>query len=344
MSLITRNNYEAYLLDYVEENLSPELIAELMLFLEQNLDLKEDLEDLEIYTLEPLETAIFDNSSLKKEVGLVTLVNYEDFIIAEIEGLNTAEHSAALYLFLEQNSAQKKEFNVYQKTTLVAPTIVFEGKRLLKKKEGIVIPMYWWYSSAVAAVIILFSLNMFNTNDQVYFPIADREVIDFENDDFDENVIKDKIILEERQLATIEEIAISNEKQKNEPVKNLKKNVLINSPVKEEVKDPSQHANLPKEKIKVESDTAVIQEQNQKEEITLEEESFYAENDVTITYEDEILDNGTPNPVKRKMTKLELVRVAVKHQLKGNLDKGKEKILFALNSKPFSFLKRKKKN
>ena len=60
-----------------------------------------------------------------------------------------------------------------------------------------------------------------------------------------------------------------------------------------------------------------------------------------ITYEDEILDNGTLNLVKRKMTKLELVRAAVKHQMNGNLDKGKEKILFALNSKPLNFLKKR---
>ncbi|MBL4668048.1 MAG: hypothetical protein JKY30_02140 [Flavobacteriales bacterium] len=340
MSLITRNNYEAYLLDYVEETLSPELVAELMLFLEQHLDLKEVLEDFEIHTLVPKETVAFDKSALKKEAGLITLVNYEDFIIAEVEGINTPEKSTALYLFLEQNPEKQEEFVTYQKTTLVAPTIIFEGKKSLKKKEGVIVPMYWWYSSAAAVVIILFSLNMFNRNEQVYFPIADREEVNFKNDAFEESVIKDKIILEEK-LPTVEEIARSDKKPKNKLEKNLKKNTLNSLPVKEEVKGLTQYTNIPKEKIKIESDTAVIQNQNQKRSITIEEENLYAENNVIITYEDEILDNGTLNLVKRKMTKLELVRAAVKHQMNGNLDKGKEKILFALNSKPLNFLKKR---
>ena len=46
MSNINRNNYEAFLLDYVEQNLTAELVAELMLFLEQNPDLKAELEVL----------------------------------------------------------------------------------------------------------------------------------------------------------------------------------------------------------------------------------------------------------------------------------------------------------
>jgi len=89
MNLITRKNYEAYLLDYVEGNLSPELIAELMLFLEQNPDLKEVLEDFEIHKLEPVEDLGFDKTRLKKETGIITSDNYEDFIIAEVESNRT---------------------------------------------------------------------------------------------------------------------------------------------------------------------------------------------------------------------------------------------------------------
>ena len=49
MTLITKNNYEAYMLDYVEEKLSPELTNELMLFLENNPEIKMEIEKSEIH-------------------------------------------------------------------------------------------------------------------------------------------------------------------------------------------------------------------------------------------------------------------------------------------------------
>ncbi len=71
MSLITKNNYEAYLLDYVEENLSPELIAELMLFFENNPELKEDLEAFEIHELIAPCVVLKDKSHLKYYLAVI---------------------------------------------------------------------------------------------------------------------------------------------------------------------------------------------------------------------------------------------------------------------------------
>lgn len=339
MSLITKYNYEAYLLDYVEKNLSPGLIAELMLFFENNPELKEDLADFELYELMPLEIEKLEKSGLKKEIGIVTSTNYEDFIIAEVEGQNTVQNSAALHLFLEQNIEKQGEFIAYQKTRLIAPTIVFKNKNLLKKKSGVIIPMYWWYSSAAAVVIILFSLNSFNSSDQVYFPIANRVIIDLEKDVFDEDVIDGKIIIDEKQLATIVQPTLIIEKNKSRD--NLKEKNLIHPKPNKDVKGLNEFADLPKDELETEKDTSGSIATGFKD--VLEEENLYAENNVTIVYEDEVLDENTDALDKKKMTKLEMVRTAVKHQFNGNLDKGKEKVLLALNTKPFNFLRKKEK-
>ena len=83
MSLINKNNYEAFLLDYMEQNLSADMVAELMLFFEQNPELQHELEELDEITL-PSETIVFDGKNdLKKDV-------LENLMIAEIEGLNTS--------------------------------------------------------------------------------------------------------------------------------------------------------------------------------------------------------------------------------------------------------------
>jgi hypothetical protein len=64
---INRENYEAYLLDYFEKELDPATVAELMLFLELNPDLKADFEEFENISLVPDTNIGFPtNTALKK--------------------------------------------------------------------------------------------------------------------------------------------------------------------------------------------------------------------------------------------------------------------------------------
>lgn len=336
MSLITTNNYEAYLLDYVEENLSPELVAELMLFLEKNPTLKDELEDFEIHELKPLASiSLFDKSSLKKEGGLITLDNYEHFIIAEIEGDNSIENSAALQVFLEQNSQLKGDLLAYQNTKLVGESILFGDKRTLKKKSGVVIFMNWASSSAAAIIIVLLSLNWFSKKEPIYTPLSNKMEYETVGNNFEENVLASFIIREE--IKTAKKVLTKPKQKKNR----LKNKIVEVSEFNNSSKNENHIANLHQEKA-IESENKIEKEQ-QKEIIDIEEELLVAENNVTITYEDEILDDGTPSPVKQKVTKLDLIRAAVKHKINGNLDKGKEKVLFAINVKPLNFLRNNKK-
>lgn len=326
MSLITKYNYEAYLLDYVEENLSPELVAELMLFLEQNPHFKEDLEGFENYKLSPEVSPFFDKSTLIKDASLITLSNYEDFIIAEIEGENSIESSTALQLFLSQNPEKKEDLTAYQNTRLVGETVLFKNKKAIKKKAGVVIFMNWMSSSAAAVIIVLLTLNWFSKKEAVYTPLSNKIESNKSIENFDENVLANFIIREEI-----------------EPEKLNQENKVVNKEIEQvsDLNNENQYANLPKEKV-LDKVNEVEENEVQKEVVEIKEEILVAENNVTITYEDEFLDNGTSTPVKRKITKLDLIREAVKHKLNGNLDKGKEKVLFAINTKPLNFLRKNK--
>jgi len=161
MSLITKNNYEAFLLDYVEGNLSPEHTAELMLFFENNPELKEDLEEFDLLTLDVPETNLKNKEVLKIDENRITALTFDDYAIAEIEGLNSNEKSEEFAVFLKGNPIYQKEFEVYQKTKLVASTIVFDDKPALKREQK-VIPLYWWVTSAAAVILALFLLNGIN--------------------------------------------------------------------------------------------------------------------------------------------------------------------------------------
>jgi hypothetical protein len=334
MNLITRNNYESFFLDYVEENMSPEQIAELMLFLEKNPDLKEELEDYKALELIPPSYNLEDKYKLKKEEGLITIDNYEDFIIQEIEGENTSETSKLLHLFLEKNPNKQSEFLTYQKTKLIAPSVIFTAKKSLKKKEGKVIPMYWWYSSAAAVIMVFFLLKGFvdDGSENNHSIVNNKEVLVPELKD--ENLIQKNQEKEEplfnedvKSVAVVTDKSIENQKKKS----NKK---LFKKLIKEE-ESPKLIAEQLKDELKIEKNDSLDIE-------SLDEEILYAD-DVRIVYADDVINENNIPPVN-KTTKFDAVRAVVKHQVNENLlDKGKEKLLLAFNSNPLNFIRGKKK-
>lgn len=167
MSNINLNNYEAYLLDYVEQNLSPDMVAELMLFLEQNPEVKAELEAFENVSLNTDGIMFHQKENLKK-------IAIEDLMIAELEGLNTPQETEALNQEIKENKNYSTLFACYQKTILVPEQIVFADKTALKQKETKVIPLHYWYSSVAAVLVVALTLSPFITGDENQFAVDTR--------------------------------------------------------------------------------------------------------------------------------------------------------------------------
>ncbi len=331
MKLISKNNYEAYLLDYMEKNLSPELTAELMLFFENNPEYREDLEDFEIHQLVPIQREIIDKNELKKSVSRITLNNYEDYIVAEIEGLNSMEESKLLDAFLEEHSDLRKDLIAFNKTKLEAPSIIFKEKKELCKKETKIIPLYWWSSVAAAMIAGVIWLMGSGTRERQYYPLAEHEEINVEiQEDSSNFYISD------------EQAEVELKKKPISP-KRYQKAIALNGTKKKITTDKIEEKQLAElvesEEIPDSSSLKMVQHQNPTPDILI------AENNVKITYEEEASDNIIPTTEKKRMTKLGALRIALKQQVKSKfLDKGKERVLLAINSKPASFIRGRKKN
>lgn len=163
---ITIHNYESYFIDYLDGNLSSGLMDELLLFLQQHPDLKEELEDLGDIALIPDTTAVFDGKDALKHNLIVATKNihennYENLLIARLEGELNTQQSQELDDFLECNPQLKNEAALYTRLRLEAdPNLVFPNKASLKKR--ILLPlnrrMLYWSFSAAASIIILLSL------------------------------------------------------------------------------------------------------------------------------------------------------------------------------------------
>ncbi|KAB2859375.1 MAG: hypothetical protein F9K09_02470 [Flavobacteriales bacterium] len=175
MSYINKNNYEAFLLDYVEQNLSPEMVAELMLFLEQNPDLKTELDEFENTLFVQTPVATFEHKADIKQAAI------EELMIAELEGLNNAKESAELQQAIKENALYASLFANYQKTILVPEQIVYADKNSLKHKETKVVPINWWISSAAAVLFVVFTLNPFVTDNNNNISSVDTRMFPIEN-------------------------------------------------------------------------------------------------------------------------------------------------------------------
>jgi len=161
---INRKNHEAYFLDYWENNLSAEQVAELMIFLEDNPDLKTEFDLFENITLKPeKEIRYSEKEDLKKATIIPTdnidIDNYEEKLVANLEGDISDDENIELTDFMELNPKVKLEYSLYRSTVLKPdPNIFYPNKESLKKKGLFVIyrtQLVYGLSIAASVIILL---------------------------------------------------------------------------------------------------------------------------------------------------------------------------------------------
>jgi len=170
---INKLNYELYFVDFYEDRLSTEQVAELMVFLEQHADLKAEFEDYS--ELESIAHDIeFKEKGAFKKIVVPTLSinesNAEEFLIANIEGDLSSNEQKELNSFLSSNPIYKSDQKLFNKSKLSGASFVFKNKESLKK--SVVVPLWIKRTSqiAAAAAIVLFAVGIFRTDNIAYTP------------------------------------------------------------------------------------------------------------------------------------------------------------------------------
>jgi hypothetical protein len=134
---INRENYEAFFLDYHEGNLTKGQKEELMDFLQQNIDLKDEFDHFEMIFLgDDVQETIFAGKDLLKRPFDTTIHDTvkEIHLIAWHEGdLNETEKKMVEQTVAEDVNLQK-DFNLYGLTRLLPDhSIVYQNKKSLKR-------------------------------------------------------------------------------------------------------------------------------------------------------------------------------------------------------------------
>lgn len=160
MKRINIHNYEAYLLDFSEGNLSDECQVELELFLIQHPELNVDLTELSLVALEDEPIHFLNKNSLKKvETDLVS----ENQFIGYIENQLSTEERLLVEKSCATNPFLLKELTLYKNTIATEDkSIIFNQKQSLKRKPKVI-----WFNfsvtqfAAAASVLFLIGLVIF---------------------------------------------------------------------------------------------------------------------------------------------------------------------------------------
>lgn len=167
------NNYESVLIDYFDGNLNALEVAEVLLFLEQHPEIKNEFEAFG--TLPVAENITIDHdfkANLKKLKDNKTLAesSFNELIIAQIEGDCSEEESVIIDEVLAGNKSLIKLKQVFQFTKLIPDLhLKFPNKQSLKRREALVFYLNKRFAAA-AALLLLASLLFLiyrNTNSHI---------------------------------------------------------------------------------------------------------------------------------------------------------------------------------
>lgn len=153
---INKNNYESWFLDYHEGTLSAEGVAELFLFLEKYPEFKNEFESFAQITLPSSEEVFSSKDSLKKNT--ITVENYNEYLIAELEGDLNLQEQVALKTFVNVHPELEKEKLLFSKTILQREVVAYPAKAELKKHVLVArknnFPTLWLAAAAIILLLI----------------------------------------------------------------------------------------------------------------------------------------------------------------------------------------------
>ncbi|WP_167616878.1 hypothetical protein [Maribellus sediminis] len=211
---ITRKNYEAYFVDYLEGNLDEKLVDAFIEFLQKNPDLKEELKLFESVEAVPEHTTYTKKDKLyKAKYDEEDAFNFA--AIANLEGDISGKEKREFENYLSTHPEKQEDIGLFSKTILTADeNIQFEHKNKLYKKPGRKV-LFMWAGRVAAILILAFAVFSLINNHNVS---PDNQLAQ----------VEDKT----NTVETIQKEEVSNPVQKTEPEPDIKQ---IEEPVAAEV-------------------------------------------------------------------------------------------------------------
>ncbi len=161
---INLDNYEVFIIDYIDNKLGPLETAELLLFLENHPGLKDEFEDLKTISVTPPTEETFGFSESLKQPSDIDAVNlsihnYTHYFIAAIEGDLSVTGYNLVNQFLEKHPELKSEYNLF-KSCKIKPdySAHFPNAQKLKVIKKTVFIKYYLAAAMAASFLLLLTV------------------------------------------------------------------------------------------------------------------------------------------------------------------------------------------
>lgn len=158
--MINLENYDLYIIDYLDEKLNSDEISELFAFFLLHPEKKEEFHELNGFILSPDKQLFKGKQKLKKnlnDIHEINEYNFEEICIAKLEGdLPLSKHNL-YHQFLKNNPGKQLIEATFKRTFLTPDTaITYPGKSGLKRLSGkSVLNKVFLYASSVAAIALV---------------------------------------------------------------------------------------------------------------------------------------------------------------------------------------------
>lgn len=156
---INNENYEVYLIDYLDGKLDKSIQKDLDVFLDKNPEIKQEFEGIEKMHLSQEEM----HFPLKEKIRFTDsgLTQSEYLCVAHLEGDLKADEQQQLEQLRKSEPAMERDIKLFSLTKLKpALQILFPNKAQLKQSVRLVPPTFWAYSAAASIVAAMIALVM----------------------------------------------------------------------------------------------------------------------------------------------------------------------------------------
>jgi hypothetical protein len=182
---ITRQNYEMFLLDYIEGNLPENMVSAILEFLKNNPDIEAEIKEISENVFTP-EFVLFNQKEILKktpESDIPGISQFEQLSVSFLEKEISSHDLSLLNNFIEKDERKRQEHELIQRTKLNADSSeTYKYKNKLKHiNAGIWLSKYKTYFAVAASVILIFGFSLLlSKNNQTGYGKA----IVYKNNDF----------------------------------------------------------------------------------------------------------------------------------------------------------------
>jgi hypothetical protein len=131
---IDRSNYEIWLIDWLDGNLSNIQIEQLQDFLRENPDLKEEFDEHVNFRLNPSGKSFQHKTNLKKTTANLSWSQFEYLSVAYLENDLSADQQTELKESIELDPLKKRSFELIQKMKLSPAALTYKHKKRLLRR------------------------------------------------------------------------------------------------------------------------------------------------------------------------------------------------------------------